>query len=74
MIWVGSFVLVLVGISWAQIHYLAPMNTKKEWAVFISMMGLVAVVGTTLILNFDLPSPLSALRGLIEPMGKSILH
>jgi hypothetical protein len=73
MIRVAMFVLSLAGMSWVQIRY-APINTKKEWSVLISLLVLVAVVGTCLILNIDLPSPMSALRGVIEPIGRMILH
>lgn len=68
------FLLGLVGISWGQMHFLAPMNTKKEWSVFVGLMVVVAVVGVALILNLDVPSPMSGLRGIFEPIGRYVLH
>lgn len=74
MISVILFLLLLVGFSWVQMHYLAPVKTKKEWAVFLSVMVVVAGAGINLILDIDLSSPMDALRGFVEPLGKSILH
>lgn len=74
MIRVFVFILALFGMSWGQVHYLAPMETKKEWTVFVCLMVLVAIVGTSLILNISLPSPMSGIRAFSEPIGRAILH
>lgn len=74
MIQVVLFLLLLAVIAWVQMHYLAPVNTKKEWAIFLVTMFIVAAVGSSLTLNIDLPSPLSGLRALAEPVGRTILH
>lgn len=64
----------LAAASWVQIRFLVPVETKREWGVFTFLMTLVAVVGTSLILDSSLPNPLSLVRGLIEPFGHVILH
>lgn len=74
MIRVLIVLIALSGCAWVQMHYLAPVKTVKERVAFFTLMVLVAVTSSALILNINVPSPMSGIRGVFEPLGRSILH
>ena len=69
-----GFLLLAGVVSVLQMRPLLAKGLKKEAAVYGSLMGLAALIGSLLIAGVDVPSPTVPLRVVFEPIGKAILQ
>lgn len=69
----GYLIFMTIG-TIIRVRSLIRLQKNKEAAVYGGLMGLSAIVGTLILAEVQLPSPIVPFKAAFEPIGKLILR
>jgi len=64
------FLLAVGGLGLLDGRRVRKQGNRRDFQVYVALMGLAAVVGTLLLLGVRLPSPLEPINHVFTPLGR----